>query len=51
VQIRLAEMVPMAVHNLLATPERLEALRQGAERAGRPQAATAVADAVLRVVG
>jgi processive 1,2-diacylglycerol beta-glucosyltransferase len=51
VQIRLPEMVPLAVHYLLTSPERLEALRLGASRAGRPQAAMAVADAILKVVG
>jgi processive 1,2-diacylglycerol beta-glucosyltransferase len=51
VQIRLPEMVPIAVHNLLASPERLEALRLGASQAGRPQAAMTVAEAILKIVG
>lgn len=50
VQIRLAEMVPMTVHNLLAAPDRLEMLRAGAKEAGRPQAAMAVANAILKAV-
>jgi processive 1,2-diacylglycerol beta-glucosyltransferase len=51
VQIRLSEMVPVAVQHLLDAPDRLEALRARAGEAGRPQAAMAVAEAILKVAG
>jgi processive 1,2-diacylglycerol beta-glucosyltransferase len=51
VQVRLTEMVPVVVENLLNTPAYLEALRAGAGRAGQPQAALDVADAILARVG
>ncbi|MFP4437869.1 MAG: MGDG synthase family glycosyltransferase [Chloroflexaceae bacterium] len=47
VQVRLTEMVPVVVENLLNTPAYLEALRAGAGRAGQPHAALDVADAIL----
>ena len=47
IQLRLAEMVPVAVDNLLKCRSRLAELRAGAARAGQPQAALTVADAVL----
>jgi processive 1,2-diacylglycerol beta-glucosyltransferase len=47
IQLRLAEMVPVAVDNLLTCRSRLAELRAGAARAGQPQAALTVADAVL----
>jgi len=51
VQVRLTEMVPVVVQHLLNTPAYLEALRAGAGRAGQPQAALDVADAILARVG
>ncbi len=51
VQVRLTEMVPVVVQNLLNTPAYLEALRAGAGRAGQPRAALDVADAILARVG
>lgn len=51
VQVRLTEMVPVVVENLLNTPAYLEALRAGAGRAGQPHAALDVADAILARVG
>jgi processive 1,2-diacylglycerol beta-glucosyltransferase len=51
VQVRLTEMVPVVVQNLLDTPSYLEALRAGAGRAGQPRAALDVADAILARVG
>ncbi len=50
VQIRLAEMSPFVVQNLIATPSRLKVLRAGAKRAGQAHAALTVADAVLEAV-
>jgi processive 1,2-diacylglycerol beta-glucosyltransferase len=47
VQLRLLDMVPVAVDHLLQCPSRLAELRAGAARAGQPQAALKVAEAVL----
>lgn len=47
IQMRLPEMVPMAVARLLANPERLAAMRAWAEHAARPRAALTVARTVL----
>jgi processive 1,2-diacylglycerol beta-glucosyltransferase len=46
-QLRLAEMVPVAMDNLLRHRARLAELRAGAARAGQPLAALKVAEAVL----
>jgi processive 1,2-diacylglycerol beta-glucosyltransferase len=48
VQMRLPEMVPVVVENLLAWPERLAVLQAGAEQAGRPHAAFSIVDSVLQ---
>jgi processive 1,2-diacylglycerol beta-glucosyltransferase len=50
VQVRLAEMVPPVVENLLHAPARLALLRAGAKQAGRPEAAFTVAEAVLHKI-
>lgn len=47
-QVRLPEMVPLLVRNLLADPARLQALREGAEREGKPRAALTVAEKILQ---
>jgi processive 1,2-diacylglycerol beta-glucosyltransferase len=47
VQLRLLDMVPVAVDHLLHCPSRLAELRAGAARAGQPRAALKVAEAVL----
>jgi processive 1,2-diacylglycerol beta-glucosyltransferase len=47
VQLRLLDMVPVAVDHLLHCPSRLAELRAGAARAGQPHAALKVAEAVL----
>ena len=47
IQLRLLDMVPVAVDQLLQCPARLTELRAGAARAGQPHAALQVADAVL----
>lgn len=47
VQLRMAETAPRAVQELLAHPERLAVLRDGAQAAGRPRAALDIAEYVL----
>jgi processive 1,2-diacylglycerol beta-glucosyltransferase len=47
VQVRLSEMVPMVVHNLLEDTERLAMLRQNAKAVARPDAAFTIADGIL----
>ncbi len=47
VQVRLGEMVPMVVKNLLNEPDRLDMMRQKAKAVARPDAAFTIADAVL----
>jgi processive 1,2-diacylglycerol beta-glucosyltransferase len=47
IQLRNADMVPLAVETLLGSRARLAALRAAAQRAGRPDAALRVAEAVL----
>jgi len=49
--MRLIEMVPLAVENLLNSPLHLAELRVGAARAGQPQAALKVARSVLEDIG
>lgn len=51
IQLRRLDMVPLAVETLLASPSRLAELRAGAARAGRPDAALRVAEAVLGLEG
>jgi processive 1,2-diacylglycerol beta-glucosyltransferase len=46
-QLRMPEMVPIAVHALLAQPERLALMRQRAAAVGRPHAAAAIARRLL----
>jgi processive 1,2-diacylglycerol beta-glucosyltransferase len=48
IQLRIAEMVPEAIHNLLTHPDRLAMLKFGAQRAGQPRAALDIAEHVLR---
>lgn len=47
IQLRHLDMLPLAVQTLLSSPARLDALRAAAARAGRPDAALKVAEAVL----
>ncbi len=47
VQVRVAEMVPETVQNILSDPQRLRLLRDNARKAARPQAAFTIADAVF----
>jgi processive 1,2-diacylglycerol beta-glucosyltransferase len=47
VQVRLTSMVPVVAERLLHTPSYLDELRAGTRRAGKPQAACAVVDALL----
>jgi processive 1,2-diacylglycerol beta-glucosyltransferase len=47
IQLRNVDMIPLAVQALLASPSRLAALRAAAGRAGRPDAALKIAEAVL----
>jgi processive 1,2-diacylglycerol beta-glucosyltransferase len=47
IQLRHLDMLPLAVESLLANPSRLAALRAAATKAGRPDAALNVVDAVL----
>lgn len=51
VQVRLTEMVPVVVQNLLTMPAYLGTLRAGSGCAGLPHAALDIADAVLEQVG
>jgi processive 1,2-diacylglycerol beta-glucosyltransferase len=46
VQLRLVEWVPWTIEQLLAAPERLAALRERAQAAGRPNAARDIAERV-----
>ncbi|KPV52008.1 galactosyldiacylglycerol synthase [Kouleothrix aurantiaca] len=46
-QLRMIELLPLAVERLLAQPERLGLLRRCAQAAGRPRAAIEIAEAVL----
>jgi processive 1,2-diacylglycerol beta-glucosyltransferase len=48
IQLRIVELVPLAVEWLLAHPERLALLRRSAEAIGRPRAALDIAEAILR---
>jgi processive 1,2-diacylglycerol beta-glucosyltransferase len=48
IQLRMVELVPLAVERLLASPERLALLRRGAQAIGRPRAALEIAEAILR---
>jgi processive 1,2-diacylglycerol beta-glucosyltransferase len=47
IQLRMPEMVPLTVLNLLAEPKRLEAMRVQALKVGRPRAALDIAEQVL----
>jgi processive 1,2-diacylglycerol beta-glucosyltransferase len=47
IQLRMPEMVPLTVLNLLAEPERLETMRKQALKVGRPRAALDIAERVL----
>lgn len=47
VQVRLAEMVPEVTQNLLNDRERLHLMQERAKQAARPDAALAIADAVV----
>ncbi len=47
IQLRMAEMAPMAALGLLAEPERLAAMAVQAERMGRPRAALDIARIIL----
>ena len=49
-QIRLPEMVPMAVKNLLARPDWLADMEASAKKYGRPNAANSVIDKILETV-
>jgi processive 1,2-diacylglycerol beta-glucosyltransferase len=48
IQLRLVELVPLAVEWLLGQPERLALLRRCAQAIGRPRAALDIAEAILR---
>jgi processive 1,2-diacylglycerol beta-glucosyltransferase len=48
IQLRVAEMVPEAIHYLLTHTDHLATLRAGAQEAGRPRAALDIAEHVLR---
>ncbi|NJO39259.1 MAG: UDP-N-acetylglucosamine--LPS N-acetylglucosamine transferase [Cyanobacteria bacterium CRU_2_1] len=48
IQLRLPEMVPPAVLHLLSEPEKLDFMRQQAQKIGQPKAAFNVAEAVLQ---
>lgn len=50
VQVRLGQMVPRVVENLLTNTAHREVLEEGARRAGRPRAALTIAEEVLDVV-
>ncbi len=47
VQVRLADMVPSVVQNLLADTQQLQIFRENARQHGKPRAAFAVAETVL----
>ncbi|HEU5100438.1 MAG TPA: glycosyltransferase [Roseiflexaceae bacterium] len=47
VQLRMVELVPLAVERLLAEPERLAMLRRCAQAIGRPRSALEIAEAIL----
>ncbi len=47
IQLRMAEMAPAATVSLLKEPERLQAMRERAKRAGKPNAAAEIVTAVL----
>jgi processive 1,2-diacylglycerol beta-glucosyltransferase len=49
-QLRMVELVPQAVQQLLACPERLAVVRACAQAAGRPRAALDIAEAILQDV-
>jgi processive 1,2-diacylglycerol beta-glucosyltransferase len=48
VQLRMVELVPLAVERLLAQPDRLAMLRRCAQAIGRPRAAREIAEFILR---
>jgi processive 1,2-diacylglycerol beta-glucosyltransferase len=48
IQLRIAEMVPEAIRQLLTHSDRLAVLRAAAQEAGRPRAALDIAEHVLR---
>lgn len=48
IQLRMVELVPLAVQSLLTHPERLALLRQSAQGIGRPRAALDIVEAILR---
>ena len=48
IQLRMVELVPLAVEWLLAQPERLALLLRCAHAIGRPRAALEIAEAILR---
>jgi processive 1,2-diacylglycerol beta-glucosyltransferase len=50
VQVRVAEMVPETVQNLLNNPQRLRLLRDNARKAAQPRAAFTIADAVFEAL-
>jgi processive 1,2-diacylglycerol beta-glucosyltransferase len=46
-QVRLPDMVPVVVENLLRMPSYMQAIRSCAQHAGRPEAALKIADIIL----
>ncbi len=51
VQLRLGQMVPLVVENLLKHPAHRQILEEGAARAGRPRAALTIVDDILERLG